>query len=202
MKRPLTARPSLFTVDWLRSASLLIVLLAIAGRALGQASPTATGPGTYLNVGVMGSLYKVNYGQATPGGVSIYADFNPTWRYGAELRAQSLRYHEQFGRKTDTLLVGPRFSIRDRTLVPYARALVGIGRYTFPYGYGTDTSFVVAPGAGVDWRVNERISVRLIDAEYQMWPQFAFGSMHPYGVSAGVSIQLWQPYQRPGWHRR
>jgi hypothetical protein len=26
--------------------------------------------------------------------------------------------------------------------------------------------------------------------DYQVWPGFSFGSLHPYGISAGVSFQL------------
>jgi hypothetical protein len=34
------------------------------------------------------------------------------------------------------------------------------------------------------------VSFRLADAEYQVWPQFTFGSMSSYGVSAGVLYHI------------
>jgi hypothetical protein len=74
--------------------------------------------------------------------------------------------------------------------VPYAKILVGGGRFDFPFNYGTGNYFVVAPGAGVDLRLGHRIQLRLVDYEYQLWPGFTFGSIHPYGVSAGISYQI------------
>ena len=50
----------------------------------------------------------------------------------------------------------------------------------------------VAPGGGLDyWMKNDRVSVRVVDFEYQIWPQFTFGTLHPYGVSAGISLHIW-----------
>jgi opacity protein-like surface antigen len=175
----------------------LLAMLMIGGQALGQAVPTATGAGPYVSVGAMGSYYDVNYGQRHVGGVALYADANVTWRLGVEAQVQSLRFGEEFGKRTDTYLIGPKWQWERRRLRPYAKVLVGVGRYRFPYGYGNDTSFVVAPGAGVDYKLSERLTVRLIDVQYQDWPEFAFGSMHPYGVNAGISVALWTPRWRP-----
>jgi hypothetical protein len=49
---------------------------------------------------------------------------------------------------------------------------------------------VLAPGGGVDYRWKRRISFRLADVEYQIWPQFNFGSMTSVGVSAGVRYHI------------
>ena len=38
------------------------------------------------------------------------------------------------------------------------------------------------------WEWNSR--VWLADFEYQVWPGFTFGSLHPNGVSAGISFQV------------
>jgi hypothetical protein len=68
--------------------------------------------------------------------------------------------------------------------------LSGGGRFDFPYGYAHGNYFVVAPGAGLDLRLGQKVRVRLIDMEYQVWPGFSIGSLHPYGISAGISFQL------------
>ena len=54
---------------------------------------------------------------------------------------------------------------------------------------------MIAPGAGIDWRVHRsRFSLRLIDVEYQIWPNFVpYGEIHPYGASAGISFQVTDP---------
>jgi len=38
--------------------------------------------------------------------------------------------------------------------------------------------------------VGKRLRLRLVDFEYQEWPGFAYGAIHPYGVSAGISYQV------------
>ena len=48
----------------------------------------------------------------------------------------------------------------------------------------------IAPGAGVDLRLGQRWRVRLVDFEYQDWPGFTYGAIHPYGVTAGISFQF------------
>jgi hypothetical protein len=42
----------------------------------------------------------------------------------------------------------------------------------------------------VDLRLGQRWRVRLADFEYQDWPGFTFGAIHPYGVTAGISFQF------------
>ena len=178
-------------------AGLMMALLLCGRQAVAQAVPTATGPGTGITVGAMGSYYNVNYGQRDVGGVALYADTNLTWRIGLEAQAQSLRFGEEFGKRTDTYLAGPRYSWHNRRLQPYAKVLVGLGRFRAPYGYGDATSFVIAPGGGVDFKLAERLTVRLVDVQYQAWPNFPLGSTHPYGVNAGISIEVWRPHWRP-----
>jgi hypothetical protein len=34
------------------------------------------------------------------------------------------------------------------------------------------------------------VRLRLIDGEYQYWPQFTFGPLSSYGISAGLRIRV------------
>jgi len=38
--------------------------------------------------------------------------------------------------------------------------------------------------------VGDRFAVRIVDFEYQMWHNFPYGSLRPYGVSAGISFRI------------
>ena len=169
--------------------ALLLIALIAERTAHAQALPTATGPGMYVIVGGTFSEFEGDYGKQAISGGSVYVDSNLFWRYGIETEVRRMVYPD-FGERQTTLLAGPRWSFRAKGLVPYVKVLAGAGQFEFPYGYGHGNYFVVAPGAGVDLRLGEKIRVRLIDVEYQEWPSFSFGQIHPYGISAGISFQL------------
>lgn len=160
-----------------------------AHAAGAQALPTATGPGAYVIVGGTYSDFQGDYGQRKISGASVYVDSNLQWRWGIETEGRRMMY-PNFGESQSTLLAGPRWSFHPKGFVPYVKFLVGGGRFEFPYGYGYGDYFVMAPGAGVDLRVGRKIRVRLIDFEYQDWPGFTYGTIHPYGISAGISFQV------------
>jgi hypothetical protein len=167
-----------------------MIVFASSLPLLGQALPAGKGPGSYTSVGITGSFLNINYGQRWVGGGSVYVDGNMYRKIGAEFQFQTLRFHEVSTTRQTTYLAGPRYSFRARGLVPYVKVLAGVGRFTFPYGFGYGNYFVVAPGAGVDFDLNRRLKVRLVDVQYQDWPQFSFGELHPYGVSAGISLRV------------
>lgn len=177
---------------------VLLAAAALSAPALGparagaQAVPTATGPGSRLSLGIAGSGFQADYGKRYIGGGAVYVDTNITPHLGLEAEARTLRYHEEAGIRQTTYLVGPRITLPQHAFAPYAKLLVGVGQFHFPYGYADGRYFVIAPGAGIDYPLRgSGIKLRLIDFEYQDWPQFTYGQLHPYGISAGISIRLW-----------
>lgn len=177
----------------LRRVLLTTVLAASAWkarRATSQALPTATGPGAYVAVGVGGSLYQADYGRNALGGGVVWVDANLPRAYGLEAEARFLRYHQQKEVYEDTFLIGPRYSFKPSHWVPYVKVPVGLGHIRFPYNYGKGSYFVLAPGGGLDYWIGDKVRVRVVDVEYQLWPQFSFGTLHPYGVSAGISFRV------------
>ncbi len=170
--------------------------LATTTAAHAQASYAGTGPGSYLTLGATFSGFQSGqYGQTTLTGGSLYLDANLYRRLGVEAEARSLNHGSLEGIRETSYLVGPKLSLKGRRLRPYAKFLVGRGDFRFPFGYAYGKYFVMAPGAGIDWRIHHsRFSLRLIDAEYQIWPNFIpFGKISPYGASAGLSFQLSDP---------
>jgi hypothetical protein len=174
---------------WLFAGALLLVGLLTGRAAPAQALPTASGPGAYVIVGGTFSDFQADYGRQAITGAGVYVDSNLFWRFGLETEARRMVYPNSSQRQS-TLLAGPRWSFRPKRFVPYVKVLAGGGRLDFPYGYGYGNYFVVAPGAGVDLCLGQRVRVRVADFEYQMWPGFSYGSLHPYGVSAGISFQV------------
>ena len=165
---------------------------AASVSSFGQASYTADGPGTYIAVGGTFSAYESDYGKRLMGGPTVFVDGNLYRRIGIEAKASWLNYHTDDGTKEQTYLIGPKISLKGRTVRPYAKLLAGRGEFEFPFGYAHGSYFVAAPGAGLDWRVSRsRLSIRVIDFEYQIWPGFSYGPLHPYGASMGLS---WRVY--------
>ena len=170
-----------------------VLLLSIFGTrpCAAQALPTATGPGTFSQVGLQLSDYRMNYGQRSVGGAALYFDANLTARYGIESEVRTLRLREDSGVSQTTYLAGPRFSPMRGQFRPYAKLLLGRGEFTYPFSYAKGSYFVVAPGAGVDWQMpHSRLTVRVIDVEIQDWPGFSFGPLRPVAISAGIAFQM------------
>ena len=80
---------------------------------------------------------------------------------------------------------------------------MGVGFFNFPYNYAKGKYFVIAPGAGVNYNLTDNVKIRLVDVEYQNWPQFTFGNITPYGVSVGISYHFFNGangnYKHPRW---
>jgi hypothetical protein len=137
------------------------------------------------------SAFQADYGQRVLGGGVVFADLNPTWRIGLEGEARYLRFHTSEDVTETNYLAGPRVILKPGRLRPYVKFLIGAGKITLPFHYAQGTFLSYAPGAGADYLLNDRLTVRLIDIEYQVWPGFSsYGQLHPYGVSAGISFRL------------
>jgi hypothetical protein len=180
---------------WIPATALLLTALIVcAGRAAAQEMPTETKPGAFIAAGGTVSAFKLDYGVHRLGGYSAFVDLNLTTHYGIEGEARWLVFNQQANVNTKTYLVGPRVLFDPLILhgvTPYVKFLVGNGKFNFPFNFATGSYFVMAPGAGVDVPIgHSRLSVRLIDVEYQVWPQFSFGNLHTYGASTGISYRI------------
>ena len=171
---------------WLAGCALLLS----GSVASGQAKATASGPGSFISVGGGASAFQSDYGRRGLGGGWIYLDMHPTWRYGIEAEARFLNYHTDQGVKQTNYMIGPHVYLRSHALRPYAKFLVGVGEMDFPFGYAHGNYLALAPGGGIDYVLSDRLVVRPIDVEYQWWPQFTYGQLHPYGISAGISFRI------------
>lgn len=157
---------------------------------MAQASPTATGPGSSVVIGGGAAIFQSDYGQRDVGGGFVFADLQPHWRFGIEAEARYLRLHTSEDLTEKNYLAGPRVLIRSGRWQPYAKFLVGDGHINMPFHYGSGDFLALVPGGGLDLALNSYVSLRLADIEYQLWRGFPYGAMHPFGISAGLSIRL------------
>ena len=179
----------------IRSCSRSPLSPACAATACAQAIYAGNGPGSYIALGVTGSFYNSAYGQQQLAGATVFLDTNLYRRIGLEAEARFLRFHAEDATHQETYLAGPKISSHGRRFRPYAKLLAGRGEFTFPFHDAQGSYFVLAPGAGLDWRIQgadgpTRFLIRIADIEYQLWPNFTFGPLHPYGISTGLSYRL------------
>jgi hypothetical protein len=123
-------------------------------------------------------------------GAGAFVDFNVSEWWGIEAKGQWLRFHEFAQVHEDTYLIGPRLLVPVGRFRFYGKALYGFGRFAFPYGYVQEQDPVLAFGGGVDYRLTRRISVRMLDGEYQRWLNFQNKGLSPYGASAGIVYRI------------
>lgn len=169
---------------------LLAICLAEPRSAVGQVVPSADAGGSRLTVGATATGYALQYGERKMLGVVAIADIDTKRRIGFEGEAQLLIFHLTANVHTETCLIGPRYHMTFGRFQPYAKGLVGFGRFNYPYNLGQDNDLVIAPGGGLDYRLTNRLRLRLADFEYQLWPQFHYGALSSYGVSSGIRVRI------------
>lgn len=147
-----------------------------------------------ITAGGMASGFQPGEGDNDLVGLGTYVDVHFTHWIQIEGEARWLRFNEYLGEHQDNYLIGPRVPIKQfRRATLYGKALIGMGKMTFPstdlYSYGTFTA--LAYGGTVDYKLSRRLSLRAIDFEYQQWPKWVNNNaLYPYGISVGVGYRV------------
>jgi len=110
--------------------------------------------------------------------------------------ARFLRFNSFYGETEDNYMAGPRYLIRRRgKLQPYAQCLAGMGKIQYPFQIGAGSYLALAPGAGANYRIARRWSLRG-EYEYQFWPgspnvtNQPAHQITPSGFHAGLVFRL------------
>jgi hypothetical protein len=162
----------------------------MARLAQGQAVPAGFENGFTLSAGATGSGFYLQYGERKMLGISAFVDVDNRHHFGLEGEARWLVFHQTAEVHAATYAIGPRYHRDIGRFQPYAKGLIGIGDFNFPYNYAHGSYLEIAPGGGVDFRISHRIHLRLADFEYQYWPQFTYGAMSSFGVSSGIRVRI------------
>jgi hypothetical protein len=181
-------------IEKMRQALFIVFLVAIglglARQASAQVVFTGDKGGYSLTAGVTASGYQVQYGQQKLAGFAGVVDLDTHSRLGIEAEGRWLMFNSPDQTEVKTWMGGARYHFARGKFQIYGKGLIGIGQFTFPYNYAQGNYLVLAPGAGVDYRWKRRISFRLADFEYQIWPPFTYGSMASPGVNVGVLYHI------------
>ncbi len=170
---------------------LVCLLYAGAATARAQVTPSAYDKTISLTAGGLGSMFQPDYGPNTLYGVGVYVDLKLTRWVQVEAEGRWLRFHQFANVNQDNYLIGPRVPIRQfGRVTPYVKVLAGVARMNFQYNYAYGRFADVAMGGGADIQLNRHWTLRAVDFEYQKWPNWAFGTLAPYGVSAGIGYKI------------
>jgi hypothetical protein len=184
----------------LRRVLLIVFVVIVSSVSAGaQVAPAAGRGKSTLSVGgaIVAFLPYPNAERVLPGypenallGAGTVVDFNLSKWWGIEAEGHWLRFHEFAQVHEDTYLIGPRILIPRGRFRFYGKALYGLGKFAFPYGYAREQDPVLAFGGGLDYRLTRKFSVRALDGEYQRWRNFQNQSLSPYGASVGVLYRI------------
>ncbi len=175
-----------------RQIFLSLVFALSADIALNaQASPTAT-RSTFIQVGAGLSVFQPDYNPGTIKGYSFYGSFDFTSHIGLAGDIHIVNVITPGDIAENSYLLGPRFVMNRGRFHPYAKALAGIGVFTFqPVYVNSSTSSsshkMYALGGGLDVSVKRHWNVRAIDFEYQRWPGFDANGITPFGITVGAA---------------
>jgi hypothetical protein len=170
------------------------LLLFFGGQlAKAQAASDATGRQLAITAGGFASGFQSDDNNDYLIGAGTFVDVR--FRHWIQLEAEGrwLNWHQTDGEKESNYLIGPRVPIMriGKNTQIFGKALIGVGRMTFPYNYGYGSFTALAFGGTIDYQAGHRITIRALDVEYQDWPVWLNNSsLQPYGVSVGVGYRV------------
>jgi len=181
----------------------LSVFLLTAAALHGQAIPTAL-RGATLEAGGNFNIVRPDYGDQWMYGFGAVVDANARKWWGLEAEGDFNFLHGPSSTKEDTFGFGPRLLLVHERWTPYSKFLIGFGHISLPNpGHPGVTNLEYAFGGGADWRYKPKITIRVVDVEYQMWPNFSNspdvnnprghgGALTPLKISVGVKYRFFQ----------
>lgn len=174
-------------------------LLFVSPMVRGQATASAKGEGQALWAGVEYSNFKAgfpNNSSVRLSGIGGFADFHWTHAIGVEAHARFLNLQSWNGETEQDYLIGPRYTfLHSERWRPFASFEVGFVKIHYPFTLGDGTSFAMAPGGGLEYRLGNRWHARAA-YDFQLLPNSPnftnatkFG-IHPNGASVGITYRI------------
>jgi hypothetical protein len=173
--------------------SIAFLLLAGARFSHAQAAPAATRTSGGIQIGAAYTFAKPDYGGHNIQGYTIYGDWDFTRHWGIEGDIHRVSVITPADVGEDSYLVGPRYVFRFKRFRPYAKGLLGFGRYKTDYDNRpnfTNTYKIYAIGGGVDVPITPHLNVRAFDFEYQGWPGYDSNGLTPYVFTFGAAYRF------------
>jgi hypothetical protein len=175
--------------SWFR-LGITIACLSFSARTLvSQARYTAT-RSTRIQAGVAGMYLRNDYSEDANKGIVVYGDYDFSRWVGLEGEARwgGLISPDKIGE--NSYLAGPRVTYRRHQITGYGKIMVGRGTITNQFTTGASSFDLYAYGGGLEYKVGSKFNVRVIDGEFQKWPNFAPHTLSPVAISIGIAYVL------------
>lgn len=183
----------------LKNLLLVVVTLGLPAAMYCQVVGSAQGPAHELYVGAAYSRLNPDY-WAYPtvymNGLSVYGGYNYLvkrhYGFGLEGTWRTLLDREGGDRKQNSYLLSGRLIYRFYRFQPFIKGGGGLGDF---YAVGNQTPgqngvhAVGAIGAGLDFRLTHRVSLRSLEFEQQVW-SFPPNLLGPHSYSFGASYRF------------
>ncbi len=170
--------------------AILAFLLGSGVAAHSQVAPSGDAGGLNISAGATGSGFYLQYGERKMVGLTGFVDVDSRSPFGLEFEGRWLEWKQTANVHAETYSGGLRYHRNYGKFQPYAKGLAGFGEFAYPYGLAQGHYFLATAGGGLDYHVRRRIYIRAADVEYHYWPQFTYGAMSSFGVSAGIRVRV------------
>ncbi|HZY72342.1 MAG TPA: outer membrane beta-barrel protein [Edaphobacter sp.] len=168
-------------------------VLGLTTLSHGQAIPTASRSGG-LQIGGGLTYARPDYGRPVKG-FTIYGNYDFTRHFGIEgdIHFANIITPDDIGETS--YLLGPRYRRQYGRFTPYAKGMLGIGRFQYQYpsrwGHAYALTYkIYAVGGGVDLQATRHLNVRAFDFEYQGWPGYHTNGLTPIVMTVGVAYSF------------
>lgn len=129
-------------------------------------------------------------------GIGAFVNYNWNHRFGVEGRARFLNLKSWHGETEQDYLAGPRYTfLQSNKWRPYAEFQAGMVNIQYPFNLGSGTSFAIAPGGGLEYRLSRKWSVRASYEYQKLFKTLSFTNepsfgIKPNGASGGISYRV------------
>jgi opacity protein-like surface antigen len=185
----------------MKKTCLLSLVLSLAIIAPSAMHAQATAAATRGGIIQAGAAYSYSNEDEYPGrhlqGATVYGTFDLNNHLGIEADVHLDSVFKSYFQYTESsYVVGARWTQRFKRFAPYGKGMVGLGHSFAPRpnqivgGNTPGTYFLFALGGGLDYSLTNKINIRVVDFEYQRWPNFPPHGLTPPIFTFGVAYRI------------
>jgi opacity protein-like surface antigen len=185
----------------MKKTCLLSLAVSLVTLLPGTLHAQATAAATRGGIVQAGAAYTFSNEDQYPGkhlqGMTLYGTFDLNNHLGVEgdVHLASV-FKSYFQYKETSYDAGLRWTQHYRKFNPYAKALVGFGHSSainaqqIVGGSTPGSYFLYGLGGGLDYNLTDKINIRVVDFEYQRWPNFPPHGLTPPLFSFGAAYRI------------